>query len=168
MREWRWRWRWWWCVCVCVCVGGDLALADGRVVERCLEFRDKYHLLPYSSATLFVPCGGRPEAVSITNVPQLFKADGTPRFQFVVEGANLFFSQQARLALEGRGVIVFKDASANKGGVTSSSLEVLAALAFTDDEFHEHMQVRPPPHTHIVIIHSPSWTPLTVGLCVGA
>jgi len=37
--------------------------------------------------------------------------------------------------------VIFKDASANKGGVTSSSLEVLAALAFTDAEFAEHMQV---------------------------
>ncbi|KAF9943805.1 NAD-dependent glutamate dehydrogenase, partial [Modicella reniformis] len=47
----------------------------------------------------------------------------------------------ARLRLERAGAIVFKDASANKGGVTSSSLEVLAALAFTDEEFAEHMQV---------------------------
>lgn len=38
-------------------------------------------------------------------------------------------------------MIIFKDASANKGGVTSSSLEVLAALAFTDDEFSANMQV---------------------------
>jgi NAD-specific glutamate dehydrogenase len=32
--------------------------------------------------------------------------------------------------------------SANKGGVTSSSLEVLAALSMTDEEFSTHMQVR--------------------------
>ena len=68
--------------------------------------------------------------------------DGTPRFKYIVEGANLFFTQEARLKLEKAGVIIFKDASANKGGVTSSSLEVLAALAFTDAEFLEHMQVR--------------------------
>jgi hypothetical protein len=36
---------------------------------------------------------------------------------------------------------MFKDASANKGGVTSSSLEVLAALVLTDDEFRSHMAV---------------------------
>ena len=56
-----------------------------------------------------------------------------------MEGANLFFTQEARLCLEKAGVIIFKDASANKGGVTSSSMEVLAALAFTDDEFVKHM-----------------------------
>jgi len=125
------------------CRGGRL---DGTVVERCLEFRNRFHTLPYSSATLFVPCGGRPEAVNISNVASLFYPDGKPRFLYIVEGANLFFTQQARLYLESRGVIIFKDASANKGGVTSSSLEVLAALAFTDEEFHEHMQVTDPEH----------------------
>lgn len=64
-----------------------------------------------------------------------------PRFKYIVEGANLFFTQEARIRLEAAGVIIFKDASANKGGVTSSSLEVLAALAFTDDEFSQNMQV---------------------------
>jgi len=41
------------------------------------------------------------------------------------------------LWLEKRGVVVIKDATANKGGVTSSSLEVLASLAFSSKEFHE-------------------------------
>lgn len=76
------------------------------------------------------------------NVGQLFSDQGVPRFKYIVEGANLFLTQEARLRLEKAGVILFKDASANKGGVTSSSLEVLAALAFTDAEFLEHMQVR--------------------------
>ena len=53
----------------------------------------------------------------------------------------MFFTQEARLRLEKAGAVIFKDASANKGGVTSSSLEVLAALAFTDEEFSEHMMV---------------------------
>lgn len=64
-----------------------------------------------------------------------------PRFKYIVEGANLFFTQEARIRLEQAGVIIFKDASANKGGVTSSSLEVLAALSFTDEEFSANMQV---------------------------
>lgn len=34
--------------------------------------------------------------------------------------------------MEDSGVILFKDASANKGGVTSSSLEVMAAMALND------------------------------------
>ncbi len=54
----------------------------------------------------------------------------------------MFFTQEARIRLEKAGAIIFKDASANKGGVTSSSLEVLAALSFTDEEFAELMQVQ--------------------------
>ena len=42
----------------------------------------------------------------------------------VVEGANLFFSDCARAALADAGIHVFRDASTNKGGVTSSLLEV--------------------------------------------
>jgi glutamate dehydrogenase len=117
-------------------------MIDGTVVESGLKFRNEFHLDPYSSAAVFVPCGGRPEAVDVNNVQKLFTEDGAPRFKYIVEGANLFFTQEARLRLEKAGVVIFKDASANKGGVTSSSLEVLAALSFSDEEFFEHMQVR--------------------------
>lgn len=60
---------------------------------------------------------------------------------YIVEGANLFLTQDARLRLEKAGCIVYKDASANKGGVTSSSLEVLASLAFDEQGFLENMCV---------------------------
>jgi len=56
-----------------------------------------------------------------------------------VEGANLFFTQQARLYLEKRKVVLFKDSSTNKGGVTSSSLEVLAGLALSTQEYVDLM-----------------------------
>nr|KAJ3412067.1 NAD-dependent glutamate dehydrogenase [Polyrhizophydium stewartii] len=120
----------------------NVRLPDGTIVDSGLKFRNEFHLDPLSSSDLFVPCGGRPEAVDLNNVHLLFKEDGTPRFKYIVEGANLFFTQEARLRLEKAGVVQFKDASANKGGVTSSSLEVLAALSFSDEEFLEHMQVR--------------------------
>ena len=51
----------------------------------------------------------------------------------------MFFTQDARLLLEKAGVVLYKDSSANKGGVTSSSLEVLAALSLTDEEHEKHM-----------------------------
>jgi glutamate dehydrogenase len=92
---------------------------------------------------VFVPCGGRPESVDLSNVSKLLPEEGgAPLFQYIVEGANLFFTQEARLRLEKKGIVIFKDASANKGGVTSSSLEVLAALAFNDAEFEQHMCVK--------------------------
>lgn len=119
----------------------DVPLPDGSIVDNGLKFRNEFHLNPLCAADFFVPCGGRPESVDLSNFRQLLNANGEPRFKYIVEGANLFFTQEARLRLEKAGAIVFKDASANKGGVTSSSLEVLAALAFTDSEFSENMQV---------------------------
>jgi glutamate dehydrogenase len=65
------------------------------------------------------------------NVKRLFGGDG-PAWKMVVEGANLFFTAGARAVLEDAGVHVFKDSSANKGGVTSSSFEVLASLCMSD------------------------------------
>lgn len=67
--------------------------------------------------------------------------NGKPRFKYIVEGANLFITEAAREVLERAGVILFVDASANKGGVTSSSFEVLAALSMKDEQFIEHMTV---------------------------
>jgi len=124
----------------------DIRLPDGTVVVNGLKFRNEFHLNPLASADVFVPCGGRPEAVDISNYQMLLNVDGTPRYKYIVEGANLFFTQEARLRLEAAGAVIFKDASANKGGVTSSSLEVLAALSFNDEEFSEHMMVKDPVH----------------------
>ena len=45
-----------------------VTLPDGTVVPSGLAFRNEFHLTPYSSADLFVPCGGRPEAVNLKNV----------------------------------------------------------------------------------------------------
>eukprot|EP00163_Fabomonas_tropica_P003925 TRINITY_DN13481_c0_g4_i1.p1 TRINITY_DN13481_c0_g4~~TRINITY_DN13481_c0_g4_i1.p1 ORF type:complete len:1026 (-),score=365.41 TRINITY_DN13481_c0_g4_i1:176-3253(-) len=120
----------------------DVTLPDGTIVESGMAFRNGFHLNELATAHLFVPCGGRPKAVNASNVDQLLDEDGKPRFRVIVEGANLFFTQEARLVLSDAGCILFKDASANKGGVTSSSLEVLAALALTDAEFEEHMTVK--------------------------
>jgi glutamate dehydrogenase len=120
----------------------NVKLPNGMVVDNGLQFRNSFHVNELSSAMIFVPCGGRPESVDLGNVTKLLDQDGVPRFKYVVEGANLFFTQEARLRLEKNGVVIFKDASANKGGVTSSSLEVLAALAFNNEEFEEHMCVR--------------------------
>ena len=71
---------------------------------------------------MFVPCGGRPEAVNISNVANLVDGDGKPNFKYVVEGANLFFTQQARLFLEKKGVVLFKDSSTNKVSKVSCDL----------------------------------------------
>lgn len=122
----------------------NVTLPNGEVVENGLAFRNEFHLHPLAEADLFVPCGGRPEAVNLGNVRRLFDEKGKPRFKIIVEGANLFFTQDARMVLEDAGVILYKDASANKGGVTSSSLEVLAALSLNEEQFTKHMCVTDP------------------------
>ncbi|KAF9941857.1 NAD-dependent glutamate dehydrogenase [Modicella reniformis] len=118
----------------------NVKLPSGETIDDGLSFRNNFHLNSMVECEMFVPCGGRPEAVDLQNVSRLLDNENHTRFKYIVEGANLFFTQEARLRLERAGAVVFKDASANKGGVTSSSLEVLAALAFTDEEFAEHMQ----------------------------
>lgn len=117
----------------------NVALPDGTVVASGLSFRNSFHLDPRLRADLFVPCGGRPKSINSTNWRSLLDAEGKPIVKWIVEGANLFITQDARLKLEEKGVILFKDSSTNKGGVTSSSLEVLAGLALDDKTFTTHM-----------------------------
>lgn len=66
-----------------------------------------------SSVQVYLCCS--PEAVNVSNMAALIDAEGKPHFKYIVEGANLFLTQQARLHLEKRRVILFKDSSANKG-----------------------------------------------------
>lgn len=120
----------------------NIVLSDGSEYRTGSELRDKFHLTDFCSADLFVPCGGRPASVNKTNVAKMFK-DGKPKFKYIVEGANLFFTDDARRVLEAAGVHLFKDASANKGGVTSSSMEVLAALAMDPQEHDQYLTIPP-------------------------
>ncbi len=120
----------------------QVSLPDGSYVPNGEDFRNRFHLHALARADLFVPCGGRPAAININNWRQLLDERGSPKFRIIVEGANLFITEDARLRLEEQGVVVIKDASANKGGVTSSSLEVYASLAMTDEEYERHMGVQ--------------------------
>jgi len=119
----------------------DITLPDGTLVKHGIKLRDTFHLSKYATADLFVPCGGRPNAVHAGNVSQMLNDDGKPKFKYIVEGANLFFTNDARMVMEGAGVKCFKDASTNKGGVTSSSLEVFASLAMGDKDHSAKMTV---------------------------
>merc|ERR1712232_479243 len=122
----------------------DVTLPDGSRWRSGIELRNEFHLTKYATADLFVPCGGRPNSVTTANVQNLFTADGSrPKFRMIVEGANLFFSDGAREVMEKAGVHLFKDASTNKGGVTSSSLEVLASLALSEQDHTELMTYTP-------------------------
>ncbi len=119
----------------------NITLPNGEFITNGTTFRNLFHL-KYVGQKLLVPCGGRPAAIDISNVEKLIdKETGKSLIPFIVEGANLFITQPAKLRLEKAGAILYKDATANKGGVTSSSLEVLASLAFDDAGHKENMCV---------------------------
>jgi glutamate dehydrogenase len=121
-----------------LCEDSNITLPTGEVVHNGTAFRNTYHLRNTGLTDMFVPCGGRPESIDLMSVNKLIK-DGKSTIPYIVEGANLFITQDAKLKLEAAGCVLFKDASANKGGVTSSSLEVLASLSFDDESFVAHM-----------------------------
>lgn len=123
-----------------LCEDSNVTLPNGEVVVNGTSFRNTYHLRDTGMTDAFVPCGGRPESIDLISVNRLIK-DGKTTIPYIVEGANLFITQDAKLRLEAAGCILYKDASANKGGVTSSSLEVLASLSFDDAGFVENMCV---------------------------
>ena len=119
----------------------NVKLPSGELVYNGTSFRNTFHLRGGQQYDTFVPCGGRPESIDLTTANKLI-VDGKSVIPYIVEGANLFITQDAKLRLEKAGCILYKDASANKGGVTSSSLEVLASLSFDDAGFIEHMCIR--------------------------
>lgn len=121
-----------------LCEDNNVTLPNGEVVSNGTTFRNTYHLRDTGMTDSFVPCGGRPESIDLISVSRLIK-DGKATIPYIVEGANLFITQDAKLRLEAAGCVLYKDASANKGGVTSSSLEVLASLSFDDAGFVENM-----------------------------
>lgn len=120
----------------------NITLPDGEKVNNGMVFRNTFHTRPGHFYDLFVPCGGRPESINLETCRTLIE-DGKSTIPYMVEGANLFITQDAKLRLEKAGTILYKDASANKGGVTSSSLEVLASLSFDDDGFIKNMCIGP-------------------------
>lgn len=87
---------------------------------------------------LFIPAGGRPETINENNVQRYFSDDGTASSNVIVEGANSFITPAARETLQQNGVVIMRDASANKCGVISSSYEIIANLLLTDEEFLEN------------------------------
>jgi glutamate dehydrogenase len=89
-------------------------------------------------ADLFIPAGGRPETVDMSNWQKMLGYDSTPTCRAIVEGANSFITPDARVALQEAGVVLIRDASANKCGVISSSYEIIANLLLTDAEFKRH------------------------------
>ena len=112
---------------------------SGELVEQWLspdDFHREYDSLIFEvRADLFIPAGGRPETVHDGNWRKFFPEGGEPTLRAIVEGANSFITPDARVQLQKRGIVIMRDASANKCGVISSSYEVIANLIMGEKEF---------------------------------
>jgi len=110
----------------------------GELVEEWItvdEFYRLFNSLVFAVETdLFIPAGGRPETINIGNWQQFLSA-GKPSARAIVEGANSFITPAARDKLQQAGVVIMRDASANKCGVISSSYEIIANLLLNEKEF---------------------------------
>ncbi len=105
------------------------------------EFHAQFENLIFSHYTdVFMPCGGRPETIHMGNWGKLFDEKGNPTTLAIVEGANSFISPEAREEIQKHGIIILKDASANKCGVICSSYEIIGGLLMKDREFLHHKE----------------------------
>lgn len=93
------------------------------------------HNVHKTKADIFIPAGGRPRTLNENNYQDFLDEQGRPSSKAIIEGANLYLTNEARSLLEALGVLIIKDSSANKGGVICSSYEVLAGLTLTEKEF---------------------------------
>ncbi|MBV5339954.1 MAG: NAD-glutamate dehydrogenase [Deltaproteobacteria bacterium] len=118
--------------------------ASGRFVEEWLDIDDfnrLYNRLVFDvKADLFIPAGGRPETIDGQNWRLFLDEDGLPSSGVIIEGANSYITPEARVGLQNSGVVLMRDASANKCGVISSSYEIIANLLLTEREFMEHKE----------------------------
>ncbi|MBM3270137.1 MAG: NAD-glutamate dehydrogenase [Candidatus Sericytochromatia bacterium] len=115
-----------------------LSKAPGAFVRRAdddegVAMRNGLHNT--ASADVFIPAGGRPATINGDNWEKFLDAQGRPSARIIVEGANIFLTEDARLKLEDRGVVIIKDSSANKAGVICSSYEIIASLILSVEEF---------------------------------
>ena len=118
----------------------DRLSPGGRVVSvdepGGIELRNTMHNRLVSDA--FIPGGGRPSTIHGENWRQFLTSEGKPSSRLIVEGANLFLTDEARGYLSAAGVSIIKDSSANKCGVICSSFEVLASMLLSEQEFLEN------------------------------
>jgi glutamate dehydrogenase len=115
----------------------QLIRKGGKLVEMKLsrdEFSRIFQNNIYIYADVFIPCGGRPSTINASNYLE-YLPDGKPSSKAIVEGANSFITPDARIKLQDAGILIVKDASANKCGVITSSYEILSGLMLDEAEF---------------------------------
>jgi glutamate dehydrogenase len=118
---------------------------EGKLKERWVSGSEMNHRLRHTvhqtKTDIFIPAGGRPRTLNIENIQDFLDENGKPTSKAIVEGANLYLTQEAREALESQGVVIIKDSSANKCGVICSSFEVLCGLCLSEEEFKSEKNI---------------------------
>lgn len=126
----------------------------GKIIEEWLSGNEMNHLLRHNvhqtKADIFIPGGGRPRTLNESNWKDFLDETGKPTSRAIIEGGNLYLTPAARRSLEKLGVIVIKDSSANKGGVISSSFEVLSGLVLSEEEFVKQKPILVPEILQII------------------
>jgi glutamate dehydrogenase len=117
----------------------------GKLIEDYISGNDMHHIFKtnvhHAIADVFIPAGGRPRTLNKDNYTDFLDVNGTPSAKAIVEGANLYLTPFARNKYQELGVLIIKDSSCNKGGVITSSMEVLSALVLTEEQFLENKEV---------------------------
>ncbi|MBM9519217.1 NAD-glutamate dehydrogenase [Desulforhopalus vacuolatus] len=118
----------------------NITLPDGTLVEDGAVFHRNFLTSPASRKYIeaanieaMIPCGGFKDTINLGNIAAFLA--NFDELRFIVEGANVFFSDGARRHIRAESSILhIKDSSANKGGVFSSSIaEVLTAFLLGND-----------------------------------
>jgi glutamate dehydrogenase len=121
-----------------------VSCAEGRTQEEWVssdEFHGQFENFIFLYYTdVFIPCGGRPETIHDGNWQKLLDEDHNPTTRAIIEGANSFISPSAREKIQRRGIIILRDASANKCGVICSSHEIIGGLVMKEKEFLKHKE----------------------------
>jgi len=110
---------------------------DGKIAEKMIsrdEYMNYFQNNIYNYADVFLPCGGRPSTIDISNWEH-YCPNGVNSSKAIVEGANSFITPEARTKLQDAGILIVKDASANKCGVITSSYEIMSGIMLDKDEF---------------------------------
>jgi len=117
-------------------------MTEGELVEDWLSGNAMNHLLRHNvhetPADIFIPAGGRPRTLNRANAHEYLDPTGRPTSRAIIEGANLYLTNDARSFLEEHGCLIIKDSSANKTGVICSSFEILCGLTLGDEKFIEN------------------------------
>lgn len=121
-------------------VAGSFTLPDGTKIDDGMLFHrtiltrpEIRPLIAKANIQAFIPCGGFQNTIHSGNVRQFL--DIFRELKVIVEGANVFFDDAARrLIATETDIVQIKDSTANKGGVTCSSIgEVLPAILLGND-----------------------------------